>query len=54
MQGEREESGGGDDSEKNIESELKGTKTGNKTIYNNFILFVKRRADCGSDGDTPR
>ena len=54
MQGEREESRGGDDSEKNIESELKGTKTGNKTIYKNFILFVKRRAECGSNGDSPR
>ena len=54
MQGEREESKEGNDSEKNIESELKGTKTGNKTIYKNFILFVKRQADCGSNGDTPR
>ena len=54
MQGEREESRGGDDSEKNIESELKGTKTGHKTIYKKFILFVKRRAECGSNGDTPR
>ena len=51
MQGERGESKERDDSEKNIKLELKGIKTGNKTIYKKFILFVKLRAECGSNGD---
>ena len=54
MQGKRGESRERDDSKKNIESELKGIKTGNKKIHTKFILFVKSRAECGSNGDTPR
>ena len=54
MQGDREESRERDGSEKSIKSELKGTKTGNKTIHKKFTLFVKSRAECGSNGDTPR
>ena len=44
MQGEREESKEGNDSEKNIESELKGTKMGNKTIYKKsyYLLSAER------------
>ena len=53
MQGDRGESRERDDNENNIESELKGIKTGNKTIHKTFyILFVKNRAECGSNGDT--
>ena len=54
MHGERGESRERDDSEKNIESERKGIMTGNKIIYKKIIFFVNGRADCGSNGDTPR
>ena len=54
MQGDREERRERDDSEKNIESELKGIKTGNKTIHKKFILFVRSPAERGSNGATPR
>ena len=54
VQGDRGESRERDGSEKNIESELKGIKTGNKTIHKKFILFVKSQAECDSNGDTPR
>ena len=39
MQGDRGESRERDD-KKNIESELKGIKTGNKTIHKKFILVI--------------
>ena len=52
MQGDRGESRERDDSKKNIESELKGIKTGKK-LHKKFILFVKSRAECDSNGDTP-
>ena len=41
MQGERGESRERDTSEKNIESELKGIKTGNKTIYKKIIFLLR-------------
>ena len=40
--------------ERDIKLELKGIKTGNKTIHKSSYYFLEVRVECSSNGATPR